>query len=328
MKILITGGMGVIGSMVSSRFVDEGLRPVVMARTMDTNLIAPIRDRVDIELADVLDFPRIASIIQQYGITHIIHTAALVGAVSAKNPPQSVHINVIGTLNIFEAARLMKVSRVVYTSAKGVYGHITGEYGHPAYRPITEEHMKSPVRIYESAKLMGEHIGQYYCRTYGIEYAALRFGMTFGPGKTVRHGERSLVSQIVEGAYAGKPVRIEKGGDVRNEMIYTKDAAYSVFLAATVPELPHDAYNIGMAGVTLKEVATEVKRLIPAADIEVGPGLHYMAGPVHPYCVFDHRRAREALGFVPQFTLAGALSDYLESLKRIGQFANEGGCKA
>ena len=183
MKILITGGMGVIGSMVSSRCVEEGLRPVVMARTLDRALISSIQDRIDVELADVLDLPRILSIIQQYNITHIIHTAALVGALSAKNPPQSVHINVIGTLNILEAARLMKIKRVVYTSAKGVYGHISGEYGHPVYKPITEDYPKNPVRIYESAKLMSEHMGQYYRRTYGLEYAALRFGMTFGPGK-------------------------------------------------------------------------------------------------------------------------------------------------
>jgi nucleoside-diphosphate-sugar epimerase len=112
--------MGVIGSMVSARFVQEGHRPVIMARHLDRNLIRPIEDKVDIELGDVLDLPRILSIIQAHKITHIIHTAALVGALSHQNPPQSIHINVIGTLNILEAARFMKVQRVVYTSAKGI----------------------------------------------------------------------------------------------------------------------------------------------------------------------------------------------------------------
>ena len=132
MNVLITGGMGVIGSMVSARFVQEGHQPVIMARHLDRNLIRSFEDKVDIELADVLDLPRIFSIIEKYNITHIVHTAALVGALSNQNPPQSIHINVIGTLNILEAARFMKVQRVVYTSAKGVYGHIEGEYAHPA----------------------------------------------------------------------------------------------------------------------------------------------------------------------------------------------------
>ena len=108
---------------------------MIMARHLDRNLIRPIEDKIDVELADVLDLPRVLSIIQTHKITHIIHTAALVGAMSNQNPPQSIHINVIGTLNILEAARLMKVQRVVYTSAKGVYGHIDGEYAHPTFKP-------------------------------------------------------------------------------------------------------------------------------------------------------------------------------------------------
>jgi len=319
MKVLITGGMGVIGSMVSSRFVQEGHRPVIMARHLDRNLIRPIEDKVDIELGDVLDLPRILSIIQSYKITHIVHTAALVGALSNQNPPQSIHINVIGTLNILEAARLMKVQRVVYTSAKGIYGHIDGEYGHPTYKPLPEDHPKRPMRIYESAKLMGEHMGQFYQRTYGLEFTALRFSMTYGPGKTVRHGAMSVLSQIIEGAYSGKAVRIEKGGDQKDDMIYNKDVAHGIYLACTVPKLRYDAYNIGTGvGFTLKDVANEVKRLIPETDIQIGSGLHFLGGPTHYYSVYDIKRAREDLGFSPQFTLGGAIKDYIETLRKLG----------
>ena len=319
MKVLITGGMGVIGSMVSSRFVQEGHRPVIMARHLDRNLIRPIEDKVDIELGDVLDLPRILSIIQSYKITHIVHTAALVGALSNQNPPQSIHINVIGTLNILEAARLMKVQRVVYTSAKGIYGHIDGEYGHPTYKPLPEDHPKRPMRIYESAKLMGEHMGQFYQRTYGLEFTALRFSMTYGPGKTVRHGAMSVLSQIIEGAYSGKAVRIEKGGDQKDDMIYNKDVAHGIYLACTVPKLRYDAYNIGTGvGFTLKDVANEVKRLIPETDIQIGSGLHFLGGPTYYYSVYDIKRAREDLGFSPQFTLGGAIKDYIETLRKLG----------
>jgi len=318
MKVLITGGMGVIGSMVSSRFVQEGHRPVIMARHLDRNLIRPIEDKIDIELGDVLDLPRILSIIQSYKITHIIHTAALIGALSNQNPPQSIHINVIGTLNILEAARLMKVQRVVYTSAKGIYGHIDGEYGHPTYKPLPEDHPKRPMRIYESAKLMGEHMGQFYQRTYGLEFTALRFSMTYGPGKTVRHGGMSVLSQIVEGAYSGKAVRIEKGGDEKDDMIYNKDVAHGIYLACMVPKLRYDAYNIGTGiGFTLKDVANEVKQLMPEANIQIGPGLHFLGGPTHYYSVYDITRAREDLGFSPQFTLGGAIKDYIETLKKL-----------
>jgi UDP-glucose 4-epimerase len=319
MKVLITGGMGVIGSMVSTKFVQEGHRPVVMARHLDRNLIRPIEDKIDIELADVLDLPRVLSILQAHKVTHIVHTAALVGAMSNQNPPQSIHINVIGTLNILEAARFMKVQRVVYTSAKGVYGHIEGEYAHPTFKLLPEDHPKRPKRIYESAKLMGEHMGQYYKSTYGLEFVALRFGMTYGPGKTVRHGAMSILSQIIEGGYSGKKVRIEAGGDQKDDLIYNRDVAQGIYLACVAPKLRHDAYNIGMGvGYTLKDVAREVKRIIPKADIEIGPGLHFLGGPSHYYSVYDITRAREDLGFSPQYPLGKGVEDYIETLKVLG----------
>lgn len=317
MKVLITGGMGVIGGMVTNRFVQEGLRPVVMARHLDRNLISDIEDHIDIELADVLDLPRILSIIQSYGVTHIVHTAALIGALSNANPPQAIKINVIGTLNILEAARLLKVKRVVYTSAKGVYGHIDGQYAHPTYMPLPEDHPKRPIRIYESAKLMGEHMGEFYHMTYGLEFASLRFAATFGPGKTLRHGKMSILSQIIEGPCFKRPVKIEKGGDQKNDIIYTKDAALGVYLACMAPKLGYTAYNIGNGvGYTLKEIAEEVKKLVPGADIDIGPGLHFYGGPTHYYSVYDITRAKQDLGFSPQFSLTQALQDYIDALKR------------
>lgn len=320
MKILITGGMGFIGSMVSIRFVQEGHKPVIIARHMDKKLVGEIEDKAHFELCDLLDLPRLIDIIQSYEITHIIHTAALVGALSAQNPPHAVNINVIGTLNILEAARLMKIQRVVYASAKGVYGHIGGEYAHPTYKPLPEDYPKNPVRIYESAKLMGEHMGQFYQSTYGLEFIALRFSTTFGPGKTTRHGKMSLLSQIIDGTYYGNKVKIEKGGEQKDDIIYTKDVAYGFFLACMKEKPKYDVYNIGTGkGYTFNDVADEVRNIYPDADFEIGPGLHFLGGPTHYYSVYDISRARQDLGFSPQYSLKEAIVDYLSILKKIEQ---------
>ena len=302
--------------MATRKFVKEGHRPVVMARRMDRNLIAPVEDRIDIELADVQDFPRIISIIQKYGITHIAHTAAMVGFVSSQNPPQSIHVNVLGTLNILEAARLMKVQRVVYTSTKGVYGYVTGEYGHPTYKPLPEDYPKNPVRIYESGKLMSEHMGEFYQRTYGLEFVALRFGMTFGPGKMARHGGMAVTSRIVELPFAGQPARFDRGGDQIDDFLYTKDAGLSIYLATVAEKPRYTAYNISM-GVpyTLNDMADAVRKAIPGADIFVGPGLQFLEGPYHS--VFDVTRAREDLKFAAEFTMETAVADYVETLKEV-----------
>ncbi len=154
MKVLITGGMGVIGAEASRRFVREGHRPIIFARHRDEWLIRDILEEVDIELGDVLDMPRLLDVIKRHRVTHIVHAAAFVGAVSAANPALSVQVNVMGMVNVLEAARAFDVTRVVYTSAKGVYGPVLGEYGAPTYKPVPEDFPKNPKRIYDSAKLM------------------------------------------------------------------------------------------------------------------------------------------------------------------------------
>jgi len=80
-KVLITGGMGVIGAETSRKFVKEGHRPVIFARHRDDSLIADIVDKVDFEQGDVLDMPRILQAIKKHQVTHVVHAAAFVGAV-------------------------------------------------------------------------------------------------------------------------------------------------------------------------------------------------------------------------------------------------------
>src|SRR6202048_1177815 len=127
MKVLITGGMGVMGPERSRRFVHEGHRPIIFARHRDESLILDILDHIDVELGDVLDLPRLLDVIKRHRVTHVVHAAAFVGAVSQVNPALSVQVNVMGMVNVLEAARLFDVKRVVYTSAKGVYGPVLGE---------------------------------------------------------------------------------------------------------------------------------------------------------------------------------------------------------
>ena len=319
MRVLITGGMGVIGAMAAEKFVQEGHRPVLFARHRDDNLIRPIAQEVDIELGDVADLPRLLHVVKAHRITHIVHAAALVGAVSATNPALSVQVNVMGTVNVLEAARLFDVRRVVYTSAKGVYGHIGGEYGHPTYRPLPEDHPKNPVRIYESAKLMGENVGLYYHANLGVDFVALRFSTTYGPGKTARHGKMGITSQIVETPFFGKPFRIPKGGDQRDDFIYNKDSALGIYLACTAEKFTHRVFNIGSGvGVTLRDVAKAVQQRLPKTIIEIGPGLDFLdAAPTSYYSVYDITLARQELGYRPHYDLERGIGDYLATLERM-----------
>lgn len=318
MRALITGGMGVIGAETSRCFVKEGHRPVIFARHRDESLIRDIVDKVDVELGDITDLPRLMDVIKRHQITHIVHAAGFVGAVSAANPSLSVHVNVGGMMNVLEASRLFGITRVVYTSAKGVYGPVLGEHGHPNYKPMPEDMPKNPQRIYDSAKLMGEHAGIYYSANMGVDVVILRFASTYGPGKTARHGKMGVMSQIVEAPARGEPFRLAQGGDEKDDFVYNKDSARGIYLATIAANPRSRVYNIGTGvGVTLRDFADAVRAQIPNARIEIGPGLNFLGMPYPATGVYDVTRAREELGFVAQFDLARGVADYVESLRRL-----------
>jgi UDP-glucose 4-epimerase len=318
MKVMITGGMGVIGAEASRRFVQQGHRPVIFARHRDEWLIRDILDKVDVELGDVLDMPRLLEVIKRHRVTHIVHAAAFVGAVSAENPALSVQVNVMGTVNVLEAARAFDVARVVYTSAKGVYGPALGEYGHPTYKPVPEDLPKNPKRIYDSAKLMGEQVGLYYQANMGVDVVVLRFATTYGPGKTARHGKMGVTSQIVEHPAGGRPFRLAQGGEEKDDFVYNKDSAYGIYLACMAKNPASRVYNIGTGvGRTLEDIARVIRNHLPNADIEIGPGLNFLGMP-YPACgIYDISRARAELGYAPQYDLDRGIADYLESLARL-----------
>src|SRR5215475_7073148 len=266
MKVLITGGMGVMGAETSRRFVQEGHRPVIFARHRDEWLIRDILDEVDIELGDVLDMPRLLDVIKRHRVTHIVHAAGFVGAVSASNPALSIQVNVMGTVNVLEAARSFDIKRVVYTSAKGVYGPILGDYGPPHYKPMPEDMPKDPQRIYDIAKLAAEQTVIYYANNMGLDTAVLRFSTTYGPGKTARHGKMGVTSQIVEAPFNGEPFHHPYGAEAKDDFIYNKDSALGIYLATVADKVPSRVYNIGSGeGLTLNDIAAAVRKQIPKA---------------------------------------------------------------
>jgi UDP-glucose 4-epimerase len=318
MKVLITGGMGVIGAETTRKFVREGHRPVVYARHRDDRLVGDIIDKIDFEAGDIGDMPRLLEVIKRHRVSHIVHAAAFVGAVSAANPALSIQVNVMGTVNVLEAARLFDVRRLVFTSAKGIYGPLRGDYGPPHYKPIPEDMPKDPQRIYDSAKLMGEQTVLYYANNFGIDAAIVRFATTYGPGKTARHGKMGVTSQIVENPFNGLPFHHPYGSEAKDDFIYNKDSALGIYLATIAEKMPSRIYNIGSGiGLTLNDFAAVIRKRIPGADIQIGPGDNFLGMPYPPHGIYDVSRAQSELGFKPEYDLDRAIADYVDSLTRM-----------
>lgn len=319
-SVLITGGMGTIGSWVTRKLVEQGTKVIVYQRSPDTKLLKDIVDKFDYVAGDVLDLPKILHTIKQHDIERVIHMAALVHTPLEANP-FLYKTNVDGTINVFEASRLMGIQRVVYISSKGVYAIVKGEYAHPTYKPITEDYAKAPRTIYGATKLFGENMGLGYNRIYGLDFIALRFASTYGPGKLTRYeteGKLSplthtIHSQIIESAMKGRPLKIPKGGDHINDMVYNRDVANGIALACFVENPKHRIFHLGTGKIeNIRHIVEIVNNIFGKELIEIGPGL----GTENP-CIFDISRAQQELGYSPQYSLEEGVKDYIETMKRL-----------
>ena len=319
MKTLITGGTGVNGAATARLLVSRGQRPVLLDNRVDVSLIADIADAVEVVTGDILDGAALKEVVAAHDVTHIAHMAALMPGPAEANPSLAIAIGVDGTLNVLEAARACDVRRVVYTSSNAFVGDIRGKHGHPDFVPLDESLPPNPADIYGVTKVCSETLGNYYRKRYDVEFVALRYPSIYGPGKLARHGVLALYGKIIEDAFAGREISIPRGGDQRNDVVYVGDVAHSIVLALNAEDLTQWTFNVGTGkGVTLKDFADVLKRLFPEAKIDIGPGLDFRDGYKQSYCVFDITKAREQLGYEPQYDLEKGIDDYIESIRRLG----------
>jgi UDP-glucose 4-epimerase len=323
MNILVTGGLGVNGCWVTRRLLELGHRPVVYDARADFSLLKDIQDQVELVVGDILDYPRLVSTLKAHRIERICHLAAMYPGPADANPVMGFQVNGLGTVYVLEAARLMGLDRVVFTSSYGALSPMDAAHRYPGYQPVDEEYPAYPAHggVYGATKVASELMGHVYNNLYGIDFVALRFAAIFGPGKTdPRHGPFGQIwTHLVENAMLGVPTRLPAGGDEQQDMVYARDVAHSVVLAALAPRtsLNHRLYHIAAGrGFTLRDFAAAVKESYPAALIDVGPGTNPRGQGL--YCVFDIGRARRDLGYEPQFTLAAAVRDWAGWMQRLG----------
>ena len=315
-KVVLTGGLGMVGSHVTRALVRSGRRPVVYDAGNDTELVSDVAAQCDMVQAGVEDMPRFISVLREHRPCAILHFAAQVGPHVERQPWSSLHANLLGTVNMLECARLADVPKVIFPSSKMVYGPVALQHRHPVYEPVTEGHPREPNNFYGKLKRATEDVAAHYAQLYGLDVIAFRFGSTFGPGKRGRH--KVAVSALIEAAIAGEPMHLAQGAEQCDDLCYAGEAARASLAALQAPASwgSFRAYNIASGElISLAQIIAVLQRLYPGWDGRAGTGLDYRDMGVGHYFAMATGKAERELGYKPQLDFASAVRDYATLLK-------------
>lgn len=227
MKVLVTGGAGFIGSHIVDLCIEAGYE-VCIIDNLSTGKKENIHPLAHFYHNNINE-PEVKQIISAEKPDFIIHQAAQSSVtVSLTNPIGDAQSNIIGTINILEAARLNGISKIIYASSAAVYGE-------PQYLGIDEEHPISTLSPYGISKYVPEMYIQTYQRLYGLNYTILRYGNVFGERQDP-HGEGGVISIFTDKALRGEKLTIFGDGEQTRDFVYVKDVAKANLLALTAGE--------------------------------------------------------------------------------------------
>jgi len=310
--ILITGGLGFIGLHTAKRFLDAGEQVVLTqfrVRREPDFIKAEIGKRAFIERLDITASHDVIDIVRKHKVTGIVHLA--VPGLGALSAAEDYRMNVMGFLNILEAARLFDVKRVSLASSVAVYaGLAEGPFREDALVPIQSG---NPTETFKKAL---EILGMHYASRTNLEVIALRIGTPFGP---LYHSLAAPTSRIIHAAAKGVAADFTgaRGGPPHQEddtgAFYVKDCAAAIQLLQMAEKLTHRIFNISSEGpMKYREFVEVVKKIAPQAQIELPPG----SGPRNrPNAYLDITRLKQEVGYQPQYTIERAVEEYVGWLR-------------
>ncbi|MBI4280235.1 MAG: NAD(P)-dependent oxidoreductase [Armatimonadetes bacterium] len=317
--IMVTGACGAIGGHVVRRLDRLGHRVVAFDQIGPSRAIASLDGRVPLVIGHVDDLGSILDAVRAHRVTRIIHLARVASPLNDEHPGSLYQVDFGGSVNVLEAARLAGVARAALASSYNIYPRATEPpHGHPTYAPVAEEHPPAPGRPYAIFKWAMEQVALTYARRFDLEVAMVRFSTYYGPERAIRRGTRAadVLNRMILNALEGQPTVVPQGGDQGFDAVYVKDCAQGAVAACLAPSVPSRIYNIGSgAAVTLRDAAQAVRRLVPGAQIEVGPGLEFNPGFGGHYIILDISRARREIGYAPEFDLTRGIADCMEELR-------------
>ncbi len=306
-RILITGGLGFIGSNLAIRLVHEGAR-VTLCDAMIEGYggnpanVREIRSEVEIDTSDVRDEEAMARLVAGRDI--VFHLAAQVSHVmSLSNPYPDIDINIKGTAVLLEACRKHNPEALVVRSGT------RGQYGPAVKLPVTEETPSDPRGIYEISQLSAEMICRTYTRIHGLRTAPLRLTNIYGPRSQMKHSQFGVVNWFVRLALEGRPIPIFGSGKILRDFLYVDDCVEALLRVAAAPGAVGEILNVGHdRPSTFLEVAETLRELVPGTRIEFTEFTPERRAQEPGDFVSDITKIRRLVGWEPTVSLRDGLA--------------------
>lgn len=309
-------GAGLVGAQVARILIEAGERPVLFDTAPQTEALAEHFDpaKAAMEVGDILRPLTLAAAIQRHKITRIVHTAAnpMLTLGAQRDPYAAINLNIMGTVNVIEAARAFGIKRVVVSSSNVLNHFVAG--GDGSNDPMRETAFPRPTTFYASTKQAIESLGLNYARWHGIEFAAMRYGAVFGPwGGAGGGGPSNVMKEAVRRALEGEEAVLPAGA---MEWVYSKDAGMGTVQALGAKDLGFGVFNITM-GVLAKpeDMAAALKSAIPGAKVRIETPAAAAVSLPDMKAVSDLSLAKKTLGFAPKYGLVEGVKDLVAWMK-------------
>lgn len=310
-RVLVTGGLGFIGSNLARRLAELGAKVTVVDCLLPGqggdlyNLHGAAGD-IDIRLGDLRDPDLCRELVE--GQDLVFNLAARTSHVgSIELPLDDLEMNCRAHLCLLEALRACNPgARAVYTGSRS-------QYGRPRYLPVDEEHPQHPTDINGVHKAAAEAYHLLYGRLHGLKVTCLRLANVYGPRMPVRDHRHGFVGWFVRQAIEGGTLQVYGDGSQKRDLIYVEDVVEALLLAGALPEAEGQVFNVGSGEpVAVGEVANLLVRATGRGQVKSVPFPREDAGIEVGDFYADCRKIASALGWRARTPLPEGLAKTVE----------------